>query len=94
MSGLHKPGVVGDSCFTCDSSTWEVEAGGSEVQGLSQINSKFKASVHCMKSYVEKKKKPEELKKMREGERRKRRRKIKERKRKYEIFCSEVIATS
>jgi hypothetical protein len=41
-----------------------------------------------------KKKKPEELKKMREGERRKRRRKIKERKRKYEIFCSEVIATS
>lgn len=56
LSGLHKPGVVGDSCLTCDSSTWEVEAGGSEVQGLSQINSKFKASVHCMKSYVEKKK--------------------------------------
>lgn len=59
--------MVGDSCFTCDSSTWEVEAGGSEVQGLSQINSKFKASVHCMKSYVEKKKKTRGVKKNERG---------------------------
>lgn len=43
---------MGDSCLACDPSTWEVEAGGLEIQGLSQLYSKFKASMHCVKSYV------------------------------------------
>lgn len=44
---------------TYDPSTEVVEAEGSEVQGHSQLYSKFKASMSCMRPFSEEKKKKE-----------------------------------
>lgn len=48
---------------TYDASTEVVEAEGSEVQGYSQLYSKFKASMGCMRPFLKKKKKKGKLEK-------------------------------
>ena len=48
----HKPHVV---LYACDPSTWEVETGGSEVQGHPLLLSEFEASLEFMRDPVSKK---------------------------------------
>ena len=49
---LHKQGAV---VHICSPSTWEVETGGSEVQGHPLLLSEFEASLEFMRDPVSKK---------------------------------------
>jgi hypothetical protein len=63
-------------------STWEVHAGGTEVQGHRRVHSDFKASLDYVRTVSSKRKKKNKKKKKKEKEKEKRRKKKKKKEKK------------